>query len=251
MKAVAYYRTSSLSGVGDDKDSLTRQQEAVKRYADANGIEVVNQFYDPAVRGTDHLVDRKEFGNLLTYVCKNGIKVILFETVNRLARDVMVQLTGYQHLKSRGVRLVPVDDSDHFDNIEDNPMAEGIMIIMATMSMIDKKMLCKRMRSGIEKVRRETGRCEGRKPAPPEAIAIAKKLHAEGHSLREISASLASAGFFVMESVFVDDPSSDKPVKKRISSGKPYYPQSIKAMLQNGDRSQIPNEVIITTTGDK
>ena len=32
-KAVAYYRTSSMSNVGEDKDSLKRQQRAVETYA--------------------------------------------------------------------------------------------------------------------------------------------------------------------------------------------------------------------------
>lgn len=39
--AVAYFRTSSAANVGADKDSLKRQQRAVRAYAAANGIEIV------------------------------------------------------------------------------------------------------------------------------------------------------------------------------------------------------------------
>ena len=35
--AVAYYRTSSATNVGDNKDSLRRQQEAVRAFADVGG----------------------------------------------------------------------------------------------------------------------------------------------------------------------------------------------------------------------
>ena len=35
--ACAYYRTSSAANVGNDKDSLKRQQEAVRTYAERNG----------------------------------------------------------------------------------------------------------------------------------------------------------------------------------------------------------------------
>lgn len=35
-RALAYYRTSSAANVGTDKDSLERQQEAVRRYARQN-----------------------------------------------------------------------------------------------------------------------------------------------------------------------------------------------------------------------
>lgn len=226
MKAVAYYRTSSKSGVGDDKDSETRQKAVVMRHADSNGIEIVKEFYDAGVQGADHLVDRKGFNALMDFVADNGIKVILIETVNRLARDVLVQLTGYKHLKKHDVTLVPVDDPKHFENIADNPMAEAIMIIMATLSMLDKKMLCKRMGSGREKKRRETGRCEGRKPALTEAIQLAKKLRSKGLTLRGIAIQLSKSGFRVRER----DESGIL-----ITGAKIYNPQSIKVMLRSKD----------------
>jgi DNA invertase Pin-like site-specific DNA recombinase len=49
--AVAYYRTSSAANVGPDKDSLTRQREAVTAYAKAHGLMIVREFYDAAVSG--------------------------------------------------------------------------------------------------------------------------------------------------------------------------------------------------------
>ena len=60
-KAVAYYRTSSMSNVGEDKDSLKRQQRAVekyakqkkkngnnvkKKYAQAVGSELLSEFHN-------------------------------------------------------------------------------------------------------------------------------------------------------------------------------------------------------------
>ena len=51
--AVAYYRTSSATNVGEDKDSLRRQQEAVTSYAANKDINVVEEFYDAAVSGAD------------------------------------------------------------------------------------------------------------------------------------------------------------------------------------------------------
>ena len=50
--AVAYYRTSSATNVGADKDSLKRQKEAVANYAKSNKIEIVREFYDAAVSGS-------------------------------------------------------------------------------------------------------------------------------------------------------------------------------------------------------
>lgn len=232
--AIAYFRTSSKSGVGDDKDSETRQRAAIERYAAENGIEIVREFYDAAVSGADQITDRKGFNSLMDFISESGTKIILVETVNRFARDVLVQLMGYQLLKKHEIVLIPVDDPDHFENIEDNPMAEAIMIIMATLSMLEKKMLCKRMRSGIEKKRRENGRCEGRKPAPSEVINMAKALRGEGKSLRMIGDELGRHGHTVFKTV-IEKVGSEE-VRRRVPTGCIYKPQSIKAMLGYKDR---------------
>ena len=49
--AMFYARTSSQSGVGDDKDSLARQTAAVERYAKAHKLTIVKRYYDAAVSG--------------------------------------------------------------------------------------------------------------------------------------------------------------------------------------------------------
>jgi len=41
IRAVAYYRTSSMTNVGPDKDTLPRQREAVEKFAKAAGYEIV------------------------------------------------------------------------------------------------------------------------------------------------------------------------------------------------------------------
>ena len=51
--AVGYYRTSSATNVGADKDSLQRQKAAVHAYAAAQGIALVKEYYDAAVSGAD------------------------------------------------------------------------------------------------------------------------------------------------------------------------------------------------------
>ena len=64
-KAVAYFRTSSASNVGADKDSLKRQQAAVKAFAKGAGYELVDEFYDPAVSGADAIDERPGFAAML------------------------------------------------------------------------------------------------------------------------------------------------------------------------------------------
>jgi len=64
---VGYYRTSSNSNVGEDKDTKKRQQNAVMNYASSNGMNVVAEFYDKGVSGTKEILNRTSFMDMLNY----------------------------------------------------------------------------------------------------------------------------------------------------------------------------------------
>jgi len=215
-RALAYYRTSSASGVGEEKDTLPRQQEAVRKYALRESIQVVKEYYDDGVSGTIAVGLRPEFKKLVDYAMANSIDLILVETANRFARDVMVQLMGHEDLKKAGISLIPVDAPNHF--LDETPTAEMLRIIIAAVSQYEKKSLVKKMGDARARKREKDGRCEGRTPPPPEAIAMAKSLRLDGLSYREIGERLGTAGFRVIEK---------KKVTDRI-----YKPQSVKNMIE-------------------
>ena len=227
VTAVAYYRTSSAAGLGDDKDSEKRQRDAVTKYAADNGIEIVHEYYDAAVKGSDAVWDRPEFSAMMEYMLGNGARIILVETANRFARDLMIQMTGHEFLRKQGISLIPVDCPNHF--MEDTPTGVMVRQILGAVSQFEKSCLVDRMRKGINRKRLENGRCEGRKPAPVEAIEIAKKLRAEGKTLREIGQGLADAGYRVMKTMVEMD--GESKVKRRVMTDRVYKPQSVKAML--------------------
>lgn len=66
IHAVAYYRTSSAGNVGADKDSEKRQSEAVHSYAKTNGLEIVKEYYDAAVSGSDPIDQRNGFSTMIS-----------------------------------------------------------------------------------------------------------------------------------------------------------------------------------------
>ena len=78
-KAVAYYRTSSQSNVGEDKDSLPRQKRAVEGYAKSNSIEIVAFEYDKSTSGKGSLAldDREMFPVLIKTCQEQHIHMIL------------------------------------------------------------------------------------------------------------------------------------------------------------------------------
>jgi hypothetical protein len=81
-------RTSSASNVGADKDSDRRQAAAIETSAKARGYELVDQFYDAAVKGSDPVTARPGFSAMLDRI---GVRTILVESPDRFARDLAVQ----------------------------------------------------------------------------------------------------------------------------------------------------------------
>lgn len=221
--AVAYYRTSSQTNVGDDKDSLKRQQDAVRAYAASHGILIVGEYYDAAIKGGDAITDRPGFSEMLDYIAGNGARMILVENAGRFARDIVVQITGYEYLKKAGIAIIPTDAPQYFT--EDTPSAEMIRGIFAVIGQFEKKSLVEKMKKARDRKRRENGRCEGRKPALPEARQLAKKWWEEGATLRDIARRLMVAGYTVRV--------RDKTTGLLVNSGREYKPQSVKVMLRN------------------
>lgn len=197
--AVAYYRTSSAANVGQDKDSLRRQQEAVRAYAKGQGLEVVQEFYDAAVSGADHIDTRAGFVSMLDYMAGNGARVVLVESASRFARDLAVQITGHDFLKGMGYDLIPVDAPDFFT--DETPTAELVRQVLGAISQFEKASLVAKLKAARDRKRAETGRCEGRKPPAPEVVKLAKRLARRNpktgrkRSLQKISEGLAAEGY--------------------------------------------------------
>jgi DNA invertase Pin-like site-specific DNA recombinase len=194
--AVAYLRTSSATNVGEDKDSLKRQQDAVRVYAQANDLDIVHEYYDAAVSGADPVEARPGFSEMLAYMMGNGARVVLVENASRFARDILVQLLGHELLKKHGISLIPVDAPAHFT--EDTPTGTMLRTILGAVSQFEKEALVLKLRKARDRKRRDTGRCEGN-PAfgvtPPEHIRTAKAAAAHGLTLRAIAQLLDAAGF--------------------------------------------------------
>lgn len=216
--AVAYFRTSSATNVGADKDSLARQQSAARACATSRGLELVGEYFDAAVSGADHVDTRPGFCAMLAYMLNNGARTIIVENASRFARDLIVQETGYQALKAKGIELVAADAPDSF--LSDTPTAALIRQILGAVAQFDKATLVQKLRGARDRKSAKFGRrVEGNpawKSAPPDAVIAAQSGFARGMPLRAIAAELSAAGYLA-------------------PSGKCYGPQSVKRML----RSQV------------
>ncbi len=200
IKAVAYFRTSSATNVGEDKDTLKRQRDAIAKFAKRAGYEVVDEYSDDAVKGSDAVDVRPGFAAMLKRIASNGVRTILVETASRFARDLIVQETGWRFLRDAGITLIAADSPDAF--LDDTPTAVMIRQILGSVSQFEKAMLVAKLRGARERKKAVTGKCGGRKSyveRSPEMVALARKLarypaNGRKRSLRDVAAELEAQG---------------------------------------------------------
>jgi DNA invertase Pin-like site-specific DNA recombinase len=139
VSAIAHLRTSLAANVGADKDSDRRQREAIAAFARRAGYELVAEFYDAAVSGTDAIETQPGFAAMLAYIASNGARTIIVETASRFARDLMVQEVGFAKLQALGIKLVAADSPHSF--LDDTPTSKLIRQILGAVFEFDKAMV--------------------------------------------------------------------------------------------------------------
>ena len=176
--AVAYYRTSSATNVGWDKDSEKRQRDAVMAYAKSAGFNVVREYYDAAVSGADPVEGRPGFSEMLEYMLGNGARTILVEAPERFARDLAVQIAGHQMLQQEGIDLIPTTAPVFFT--EETPTAQMVRNILGAVSQFERQTLVSRLKRARDRKSAELGyRIEGPKHLAehrPNVIGLAQAL---------------------------------------------------------------------------
>ena len=219
IAAIAYLRTSSAANVGSDKDSEHRQRGAIHGFAKRSGFEIVDEFNDAAVSGADPLETRPGFAALLDRIEGNGVSTVVVEDASRFARDLITQELGILALIKRKVTVLTCNGDDL--TASNDPFKKAMRQIAGAFAELEKARLVGKLRHARERIRKERGKCEGRKPhveINPEAVALAKRLHRASPkggrlSLRRISSELAAVGF----------------LNER---DRPYHPNSIKSMVE-------------------
>jgi DNA invertase Pin-like site-specific DNA recombinase len=158
-KAYAYLRVSGKAQL--DGDRFKRQSEAVRHYAQAQGMEVVKFFRDEGVSDTTDLENRPALLAMLEALLSNGVKTVLIEKLDRLARDLMIQESIIDDFQRRGVELISVMEPDL---LQDDPSRKAFRQITGVFAEYEKSMIVLKLRAARNRVKATTGRCEGRKP---------------------------------------------------------------------------------------
>lgn len=173
--AVTYLRVSGRGQVHGD--GFPRQRAAIAHYATSAGFDLVGEFTDAGVSGTTDWDAREGLGALLDRVASNGVRVVLVERADRLARDLMVSEVLLKEFQKLGVRVLDATGTDLTAGNDADPTTVLIRQVLGAVAQFDKNVLVLKLRAARVRARAKRGRCEGRKPygtRPGEADVVAR-----------------------------------------------------------------------------
>ncbi|MCE5268047.1 MAG: recombinase family protein [Planctomycetaceae bacterium] len=160
-KALSYLRVSGKSQIGND--GFPRQRDTIQRYAKANGLEVVEEFRDEGVSGTKEMSDRAGLADLLDRLESNGVRIVLVERADRVARSLLVGEVILGQFRKLGVQVVAADSGADLTVADDDPTRTLIRQVLGAVAQFEKSVIVLKLRAARERKRRRDGRCEGRK----------------------------------------------------------------------------------------
>ena len=194
VKAFSYLRVSGKGQVSDD--GFPRQRTAIKAYAKTNGFAMVREFADEGVSGAIETTNRPAFAEMVATLHSNGVRTVIIEKLECLARDLMVQEAALSYFKLHEFSIVSVAEPDLMAN---DPSRTAFRQMMGVFAQYDKIMIVMKLKGLRMRKKAQTGRCEGRKPygfyAGEEGVLTRMKaLRAEGLGFDRIAATLNADG---------------------------------------------------------
>jgi DNA invertase Pin-like site-specific DNA recombinase len=182
-----YIRVSSKSQV--EGTGLDRQETNIKSFCKVSKLSIDDIVADNGVSGT---IENREGITKLLSLTKRG-DVVVFEKLDRLARDLMVQETIIKQFQSKGVVLKSVKDGEEL--LDEKPERIMIRQILGAVYQYDKSQIVEKLKVARDRIRKDTGKCEGRKSTKeknPELLSLIRSLYRKPRQGERLSFSQIS-----------------------------------------------------------
>jgi DNA invertase Pin-like site-specific DNA recombinase len=175
---------------------LVRQKHAIETYAQQHGIRIVKWFTD-TISGTTDLEHRPALFDLMKALEANGVKVVLCERLDRLARDLMIQESIIKDIQRKGFELISTAEPDLCGN---EPTRTMIRQILGSFAQYERALIVSKLRGARQRAKaKNPDYREGRKPfgmreGESETIQYIQKLRGKGLAWDTIAERLNAEG---------------------------------------------------------
>jgi DNA invertase Pin-like site-specific DNA recombinase len=196
-RAFGYIRVSSAGQAAEDRDGYKRQETAIKAWAKAHSVRIVRWFRE-SISGTTNPLERPAFQDMLTALHSNGVKLVICEKYDRVARDSMWIEWAIRHLRDNGFSLVSASESELVDDTDPHRKAmRGMISIFAE---LEKSALVLKLRAARQRAKtnrrdyKEGRKPFGTRPGEQETIARMVELRNQGLAYDTIAGRLNAEG---------------------------------------------------------
>lgn len=152
--SVIYARVSSVG----DRQCTARQVDDLKRYAQANGYEVVNT-YEEHISGATKNENRAVLCECLNYCTKNKIDTLLISELSRLGRNVDEVLANVKFCKDSHLNIYFQKENLSLFNADGskNPFLTIFISVLGTCAELERDSIKFRLQSGLRRYRENNG----------------------------------------------------------------------------------------------
>lgn len=203
MKAIGYIRVSTVEQA-ENGNGLAAQEKAIFEYCARQELEVVEMFRDEGTSGANGEAVRPGLASLLAALEEGKAEVLVIDTLDRLARDLILQETIIQRLARKGASVVAVKQPD----LMGDPTRDMIRQILGAVSQYERALIKSRLRAGKAIKKARGGYIGGRPafglkvedgkivqdPAEQRVIHRVRALVSEGYSLNAMAKALNEEG---------------------------------------------------------
>lgn len=192
-----YLRVSGKSQI--DGGGFDRQRDCMQKYCHQNDIEIVREFVELGVSGVKDSFDRPALSELFEALKTSDIKLVLVETSQRLARDLMIGEILLAQFQKIGVTVVSAECGADLSVNDGDFTKKMIRQILFAVSEFDKSMVCAKLAAARQRIKKATGKCEGRKAFGKDeseraVIALISDYSRQGMNPTDISRKLNADG---------------------------------------------------------
>jgi DNA invertase Pin-like site-specific DNA recombinase len=193
-KAYGYIRCSGLGQM--DKDGPLRQREAIAKLCAVRNLQI-DMFFQESHTGSD-LDGRVEFHRMRNMMLENGVRTVVCEKMDRIARDVIIQESIIADFNKHGIVLLSATPGEE-DLCSKDPTRVLIRQILGAFFEFERKMIELKTRAARERLRAKNGKCEGRKaygtrPGEDYQLDMMLRMSERGFDSTRIASELNGAG---------------------------------------------------------
>lgn len=178
IKVNAYLRVSGKGQV--QGHGFKRQLETISEHAATQGYEIDGIFKEKGISGSNDEAHRPQFTEMIEDMLSNGVRVIMVESLDRLAREFRIQEQLLIYLASKNLTLISASTGENItEAVSSDPMRKAMVQIQGIFAELDKSLLVRKLRRAREAKKKVQGKCEGIKrygEDNPEEQAIIKKI---------------------------------------------------------------------------